>query len=73
MYALLNPEDASQADDRKFATESKSLFGSILDTLGNGKAQISNFFGGDGGEVEVINNDSEQNAKTHPLPVSGNR
>lgn len=74
MYALLNPEQKSEAQDKLFAQESKSLFGSIFQVLSDGKAQISNLFSGSG-EVDITNNPSESNtpASAHPLPVSGSK
>jgi len=76
IYALLNPEQQSQAEDQRFAKESKSLFGSILQTLSDGKAQISNLFSGKS-QTDVVNNqpisNTAPNDSIHPLPVSGNR
>jgi hypothetical protein len=76
IYALLNPEQQSQAEDQRFAKESKSLFGSILQTISDGRAQISSLFGGKS-QTNVINNQSEPNTapddSIHPLPVSGSK
>jgi hypothetical protein len=77
IYALLNPSDEPQAQDQFFAQQSQSLFGSILSTLGSGKAQISAFLSGNGGESVIINNNNsvsgDSSTAPHPLPVSGNR
>lgn len=74
IYALLNPGDVPQAEERVFAQESKSLFSSIAQIVGDSKAQISSFFNGSNGELNVINNQTDSNTdKTHPLPVSGDR
>ena len=73
IYALLNPEEQSQAQDKKFAEESKSLFGYIVQVFSDGKAQIYNLFG-DNKQTDVVNNQSTTgDDQIHPLPVSGNR
>ena len=72
IYALLNPEQQSQAEDQRFAKESKSLFSSILQTLDDGKAQILNLFDGES-QTDVINDRSTSNNSIHLLPISGNR
>ena len=70
IYALLNPDQQIEAPDKFFAQESKSLFGSILQVLDEGKAQISDLFNQDG-ETNVINQtDSDSKNVPHPLPVS---
>ena len=76
IYALLNPEPQSQAQDQEFAQQSKSLFGSILHTLSDGKAQIFNIFSGNSNQAEVVNSVPQTNNSSdasHPLPVSGNK
>ena len=76
IYALLNPEPQPQAQDQEFAKQSKSLFGSILQTLSDGKAQISNIFSGKSNQAEVVNPAPPANNPSdasHPLPVSGNK
>lgn len=72
IYALLNPAPEA-AQERIFARESRSLFGSILEVLGQGKAQILDLFGGE--QVEPIDRSENVPAEieAHPLPVSGNR
>ena len=71
IYTLLNPDQQSQ--DKVFAQESKSLFGSILETLSDGKAQISSLFSGKS-QTDVINTSSPSSTnQPHPLPVTGNR
>ena len=76
IYALLNPDKNPQAQDQQFAKESKSLFGSILQTLSDGKAQISNLFNGKS-QTDIVNTlDTVSNPsadKPHLLPVSGSR
>lgn len=75
IYALLNPDQQLQAQDQQFAQQSKSLFGSILQTLGDGKTQILNLFGGKS-QTDVVNPAPQTNNPSnaaHPLPVSGNR
>ena len=76
IYTMLNPGQQSEAQDKLFAQESKSLFGSIIQTLSDGKAQISNLFSGKS-QTDVVNTQDQQTdpgARTvHPLPVSGNR
>lgn len=76
IYTLLNPDQNPQAQDQQFAQQSKSLFGSILQTLGDGKAQILNLFSSKS-QTDVVNPSAPQanspSDVAHPLPVSGNR
>ena len=73
IYALLNPDQQPQAQDRLFAQESKSLFGSILQTISDGRAQISNLFSGKN-QTDVVNTSASQinnpSNTPHPLPVT---
>src|SRR5258708_11021835 len=77
IYAMLNPGDQKDAQDQYFAAQSKSLFGSIFDTLSAGKAQISDLLSGKGSVTTVKSNastgSSAASGQAHPLPVSGNR
>ncbi|MBP9822246.1 MAG: hypothetical protein KBC81_02280 [Candidatus Pacebacteria bacterium] len=77
IYTLLNPEDQTQSQDKVFAQESKSLFGSILQTLSDGKAQIASIFSGTSSQSEIINIQNQETVtgsdKAYPFPVSGNR
>jgi len=77
IYTLLNPEQQTEAQDKLFAQESKSLFGSIIQVFSNGKAQISDFFSGQDNQSDILNSQNTQtapkNVTTHPLPVSGNK
>lgn len=77
IYALLNPNEQKDAQDRLLVTESKSLFGSMIDALGNSKAQISDLFNGKETTTSVQNSSPSVSPATtsqpHPLPVSGNR
>ena len=76
IYALLNPDQQPQAQDQMFAQESKSLFGSILQTISDGRAQISNLFSGKS-QTDIINAPASQTNNPsnvpHPLPVSPNK
>lgn len=76
IYTLLNPDQQSQTQDQEFAQESKSLFGSILQTLSDGTAQISNLLRGKS-QTDVVNTPDTSSipviGEPHPLPVSGNR
>ncbi len=74
IYALLNPEEQTQAQDKLFAQESKSLFGSILQVLSDGKAQIFSLFSGQSNQLNISNPQTAPESGTaHPLPVSGSR
>ena len=76
MYAMLNPTAEPQAQDQLFAQQSQTLFGSIMNTLSQGKDQISAFFSGSASQTDIINNSTTSDtsaAAVHPLPVSGNR
>jgi hypothetical protein len=75
IYAMLNPGDQPQAQDQLFAQQSQSLFGSLISTLGEGKAQISALFSGKSGQTDITNSSAQTDASAaaHPLPVSGNR
>ncbi len=75
IYALLNPDQNPQAQDQLFAQQSKSLFGSILQTISDGKAQILNLFSGKS-QTDVVPPASQTNSPSdaaHPLPVSGSK
>jgi hypothetical protein len=75
IYTLLNPDKSAPAEDQIFAQESKSLFGSILDTLNGGRAQISNLIKGQS-QTDVTSGSASSptpQASTHPLPVQSNR
>lgn len=75
MYALLNPQEAA-AEDAKFARESTSLFGSMLQALDKGRAQLSGLFMGSDGDSIIINSPTPtpNNAgSVYPLPVTGRR
>src|SRR5690349_10604640 len=75
IYAMLNPSDQADAQDKYFAVQSKSLFGSIRDTFSSGKAQILDLFSGQ--SSTTVNNNAPPQTETsnqpHPLPVSGDR
>ncbi len=77
IYALLNTSDRQEDQDRLFATESKSIFSSMMDSLGNSKAQISELFNSNSGTS--VKNPSASATSTatpqapHPLPLSGSR
>ena len=77
IYAMLNPEPQSQAQDQMFAQQSKSLFGSMWQVFSDGKAQISSLFSSKGTQSDVVNTSAtqtnNQNSAPHPLPVSGNK
>ncbi len=73
MYALLNPPE-TQAEDADFARESTSLFGSMLDTVQRGRAQLSDLFTGSSGQSIIVSSPSPAaNSSVHPLPVTGSR
>lgn len=74
IYALLNTDEQQDAQDRLFATESKSLFSSMVDSLGSSKAQISELFSGkDSTNVKTSATPTATPQVPHPLPVSGSR
>lgn len=76
IYGLLNPGDQPQAQDQLFAQQSQSMFGSIMNALNEGKAQISAFFSGSASQTDVTNTSTSADTSSgvaHPLPVSGNR
>src|SRR6185295_3099831 len=72
IYALLNPSQQTDAQDKFFAVESKSLFSSILGTFGDTKAQLLSVFKGSGNGTTVKNSSASVSptpqASPHPLP-----
>ncbi len=76
IYAMLNPDQQPQAQDKLFAQQSKSLFGSILQVFSDGKAQISNLFS-NSSQTDITNNPTAStvpsNIQAHPLPVSNSK
>ncbi len=74
IYGLLNPEEQKDAQDTLFATQSKSLFGSMFSTLGNSKAQILDLFSKKDTNVTPASSPTSSPAPVaHPLPVSNSR
>jgi hypothetical protein len=74
VYALLNPSQETQVgQDRLFAQQSQSLFGTIGDVFKNSKAQISSFFNGQGTQTNFVNNQTAGDSSAHALPVSGSK
>ncbi len=74
IYALLNTDEQQDAQDRLFATESKSLLSSMMDSLGSSKAQISELFSSKDTNVKHPSASGTPTPQVpHPLPVSGSR
>src|SRR5690349_7658301 len=72
MYALLNPTDQKDAQDQHFAAVSQSLFGSIMDTLSSGKAEITDLIHGTSTTTVAAPSNNAAPVQPHPLPINGN-
>ena len=71
-YALLNGDEPAQ--DKYFAANSTSLFGSILRVVGEGGADIASLLSGDNKKkIEIKADPKEKNEAVYPLPVSRDR
>ena len=76
VYALLNPSEtqtAGEPQDKLFATQSKSLLGSIFQIFGDTKAQLSSFVSGKGNKTDIVNTQATTQTDTavHPFAFLG--